>query len=122
MATTLGHAIELIGAAMATPERTADERLDIASAVIPEQRADLRNLSIPTRGRPSLRLRDGIACELGAECRQGRGLHHDPATRELYVWTPPDWAPDEPLPLLVDLKGYWSSALAHANWPISIVP
>jgi len=40
----------------------------------------------------------------------------DPAERELYVWTPPDWKPDERLPLLVDLKGYWSSALAHANW------
>jgi S-formylglutathione hydrolase FrmB len=40
----------------------------------------------------------------------------DPTTRELVVWTPPDWKPSESLPLLVDLKGYMSSALAHANW------
>ncbi len=40
----------------------------------------------------------------------------DPTTRELCVWTPPDWTPAEHLPLLVDLKGYWSSALAHTNW------
>ncbi len=40
----------------------------------------------------------------------------DPTTRDLIVWTPPDWKPSESLPLLVDLKGYWSSALAHANW------
>ncbi len=40
----------------------------------------------------------------------------DPAERELLVWTPPDWKQQEALPLLVDLKGYWSSALAHANW------
>ena len=40
----------------------------------------------------------------------------DPTERELLVWTPPDWKPGEHLPLLVDLKGYWSSALAHANW------
>ncbi|MBS0386786.1 MAG: enterochelin esterase [Proteobacteria bacterium] len=40
----------------------------------------------------------------------------DPATRELIVWTPPDWKPAESLPILVDLKGYMSSALAHANW------
>ncbi len=32
------------------------------------------------------------------------------------VWTPPGWKPGEAMPLLVDLKGYWSSALAHANW------
>jgi S-formylglutathione hydrolase FrmB len=40
----------------------------------------------------------------------------DPTERELYVWTPPGWSAAERLPLLVDLKGYWSSALAHANW------
>lgn len=40
----------------------------------------------------------------------------DPAERDLYVWTPPEWTSEENLPLLVDLKGYWSSALAHANW------
>jgi enterochelin esterase-like enzyme len=40
----------------------------------------------------------------------------DPTERELLVWTPPNWKPAESLPLLVDLKGYWSSALAHANW------
>lgn len=40
----------------------------------------------------------------------------DPSVRELLVWTPPDWKPAESLPVLVDLKGYWSSALAHANW------
>jgi Putative esterase len=40
----------------------------------------------------------------------------DPADRELFVWTPPGWSERESLPLLVDLKGYWSSALAHANW------
>ncbi len=40
----------------------------------------------------------------------------DPTTRDLIIWTPPDWKPSESLPLLVDLKGYWSSALAHANW------
>ncbi len=40
----------------------------------------------------------------------------DPAERELLVWTPPGWTPRERLPLLVDLKGYWSSGLAHANW------
>jgi enterochelin esterase-like enzyme len=40
----------------------------------------------------------------------------DPCVRELYVWTPPGWKPAESLPILVDLKGYLSSALAHANW------
>jgi enterochelin esterase-like enzyme len=40
----------------------------------------------------------------------------DPATRDLLVWTPPNWKPAESLPILVDLKGYMSSALAHANW------
>jgi len=40
----------------------------------------------------------------------------DPTERELFVWTPPNWKPSESLPLLVDLKGYMSSALAHANW------
>lgn len=40
----------------------------------------------------------------------------DPVERELLVWTPPNWKAGEKLPLLVDLKGYWSSALAHANW------
>jgi enterochelin esterase-like enzyme len=40
----------------------------------------------------------------------------DPAERTLHVWTPPGWSASESLPLLVDLKGYWSSALAHANW------
>jgi enterochelin esterase-like enzyme len=40
----------------------------------------------------------------------------DPTDRELFVWTPPGWRAGEELPLLVDLKGYWSSALAHANW------
>jgi enterochelin esterase-like enzyme len=40
----------------------------------------------------------------------------DPTERELYVWTPPDWTAAERLPLLVDLKGYTSSGLAHANW------
>ena len=40
----------------------------------------------------------------------------DPTERELLVWTPADWSAGEDLPLLVDLKGYWSSALAHANW------
>jgi enterochelin esterase-like enzyme len=40
----------------------------------------------------------------------------DPTERELLVWTPPGWTPDERLPLLVDLRGYWASALAHANW------
>ena len=40
----------------------------------------------------------------------------DPTERELFVWTPPGWTASESLPLLVDLKGYWSSALAHANW------
>ncbi|WP_395645907.1 alpha/beta hydrolase [Terricaulis sp.] len=40
----------------------------------------------------------------------------DPVEREVYVWTPPGWTEREQLPLLVDLKGYWSSALAHANW------
>lgn len=40
----------------------------------------------------------------------------DPVARELLVWTPPQWSAGEKLPLLVDLKGYWSSALAHANW------
>lgn len=40
----------------------------------------------------------------------------DPTERELLIWTPPSWGAAERLPLLVDLKGYWSSALAHANW------
>ncbi|MEX0645014.1 MAG: alpha/beta hydrolase-fold protein [Parvularculaceae bacterium] len=40
----------------------------------------------------------------------------DPHARELLVWTPPGWSAAERLPLLIDLKGYWSSALAHANW------
>jgi enterochelin esterase-like enzyme len=40
----------------------------------------------------------------------------DPVDRDLLVWTPPNWRAGERLPLLVDLKGYWSSALAHANW------
>lgn len=40
----------------------------------------------------------------------------DPTERDLLVWTPPGWTKTESLPLLVDLKGYWSSALAHANW------
>jgi S-formylglutathione hydrolase FrmB len=40
----------------------------------------------------------------------------DPIERELYVWTPPGWKAGEKLPLLVDLKGYTSSALAHVNW------
>ncbi|MBL8544742.1 MAG: hypothetical protein JNJ63_13120 [Hyphomonadaceae bacterium] len=40
----------------------------------------------------------------------------DPAERELYVWTPPGWSAGERLPVLVDLKGYTSSGLAHANW------
>jgi len=40
----------------------------------------------------------------------------DPFERDLLVWTPPDWSKAESLPVLVDLKGYWSSALAHANW------
>jgi len=40
----------------------------------------------------------------------------DPTERTLHVWTPPGWSERERLPLLVDLKGYWSSALAHANW------
>jgi enterochelin esterase-like enzyme len=40
----------------------------------------------------------------------------DPTERDLLVWTPPGWTAAESLPLLVDLKGYWSSALAHANW------
>jgi len=42
----------------------------------------------------------------------------DPTDRELYVWTPPGWTKSERLPLLVDLKGYWSTGLAHANWQI----
>jgi S-formylglutathione hydrolase FrmB len=40
----------------------------------------------------------------------------DPVERELFVWTPPNWTSAESLPVLVDLRGYWSSALAHANW------
>jgi S-formylglutathione hydrolase FrmB len=40
----------------------------------------------------------------------------DPTERELLVWTPPGWKAGESLPLLVDLKGYWSSGVAHANW------
>lgn len=40
----------------------------------------------------------------------------DPTVRELFVWTPPAWTPSERLPLLVDLKGYTSSGLAHVNW------
>ncbi|MFT3729368.1 MAG: alpha/beta hydrolase-fold protein [Terricaulis sp.] len=40
----------------------------------------------------------------------------DPTERDLIVWTPPNWKPSESLPILVDLKGYMSSALAHANW------
>ncbi|MBL8548761.1 MAG: hypothetical protein JNJ73_02160 [Hyphomonadaceae bacterium] len=40
----------------------------------------------------------------------------DPTDRDLNVWTPAGWNEKESLPLLVDLKGYWSSALAHANW------
>ena len=40
----------------------------------------------------------------------------DPTTRDLIVWTPPHWKASESLPVLVDLKGYLSSALAHANW------
>jgi enterochelin esterase-like enzyme len=40
----------------------------------------------------------------------------DPFVRELYVWTPPGWSAAERLPVLVDLKGYTSTALAHANW------
>ncbi|MEZ5996660.1 MAG: alpha/beta hydrolase-fold protein [Hyphomonadaceae bacterium] len=46
---------------------------------------------------------------------QGNPLS-DPTERELYVWTPPNWSAAERLPLLVDLKGYSSSGLAHANW------
>ncbi len=46
---------------------------------------------------------------------QGNSLG-DPTTRDLLVWTPPGWKSGEAVPLLVDLKGYWSSALAHANW------
>lgn len=40
----------------------------------------------------------------------------DPTERDLLVWTPPNWKAGEDLPVLVDLKGYWSSALAHTNW------
>jgi len=40
----------------------------------------------------------------------------DPSVRDLIVWTPPNWKPAESLPVLVDLKGYNSSALAHLNW------
>ncbi|MGE0597492.1 MAG: alpha/beta hydrolase [Hyphomonadaceae bacterium] len=40
----------------------------------------------------------------------------DPVERELYVWTPPGWKAGEDLPVLVDLRGYWGSALGHANW------
>lgn len=50
-----------------------------------------------------------------SEVLQGNPLG-DPTERELHVWTPPGWSPKESLPLLVDLKGYWSSALAHTNW------
>jgi S-formylglutathione hydrolase FrmB len=46
---------------------------------------------------------------------QGNSLG-DPTERTLHVWTPAGWTSRESLPLLVDLKGYWSSALAHANW------
>jgi hypothetical protein len=50
-----------------------------------------------------------------SETLKGNSLG-DPTVRELLVWTPPGWQAGEALPLLVDLKGYWSSALAHANW------
>ena len=50
-----------------------------------------------------------------SEVLQGNPLG-DATERELFVWTPPGWTAKESLPLLVDLKGYWSSALAHANW------
>jgi enterochelin esterase-like enzyme len=40
----------------------------------------------------------------------------DPTERELHVWTPPGWTPDESLPLLVDLTGYWGAGPGHTNW------
>ena len=40
----------------------------------------------------------------------------DPSERELHVWTPPGWTPEERLPLLVDLTGYWGCGLGHTNW------
>jgi S-formylglutathione hydrolase FrmB len=50
-----------------------------------------------------------------SEALRGNSLG-DPTARELIVWTPPKWTKREALPVLIDLKGYWSSALAHANW------
>jgi enterochelin esterase-like enzyme len=40
----------------------------------------------------------------------------DPTAREIHVWTPPAWTPDESLPLLVDLTGYWGAGPGHTNW------
>ncbi|QGZ96113.1 alpha/beta hydrolase-fold protein [Terricaulis silvestris] len=40
----------------------------------------------------------------------------DPTAREIHVWTPPGWTPDETLPLLVDLTGYWGAGPGHTNW------
>ena len=40
----------------------------------------------------------------------------DPTAREIHVWTPPGWTPDESLPLLVDLTGYWGAGPGHTNW------
>lgn len=40
----------------------------------------------------------------------------DPTAREIHVWTPPGWSPDETLPLLVDLTGYWGAGPGHTNW------
>lgn len=40
----------------------------------------------------------------------------DPTERSLPVWTPPGWTPEERLPLLVDLVGYWGAGPGHVNW------
>jgi S-formylglutathione hydrolase FrmB len=50
-----------------------------------------------------------------SEVLQGNPLG-DPVTRELHVWTPPEWSAKESLPLLVDLTGYWGCGLGHTNW------
>lgn len=40
----------------------------------------------------------------------------DPTKRELHVYTPAGWTPEQKLPLLVDFVGYWGSGLRHTGW------
>lgn len=40
----------------------------------------------------------------------------DPVDRELHVYTPFGWKPEDNLPLLVDLPGFYSSGPSHTAW------